>query len=368
MAADYYQTLGVDRGASQEEIKKAFRKKAHQYHPDKQGGDAEKFKELNTAYQVLSNADKRKQYDQFGANFEQPGGGAGPQWSDFAGGFGGAGGQQFDFGDLSDLFGGAFGFGGAGGQRAQKAQDIQVAVEIDFQEAYHGLERDIELYKQISCDTCHGSGAEPGSKVETCSTCKGSGQIKRVQNTVFGGIQVASTCDTCRGTGEMISKPCHRCAGHGVRKDNEKIHIKIPAGIDNGQTLKFASKGEAGGRGLQSGDLYVVIRLKADRHFTREADDILTKVSVPYTTLALGGDVSVPTMEGSVRLKIPAGTESGKVFILRGKGFPKLSGRGKGDELITVNVIVPDKLTKRQKELLEELDQQFRADSKKKGW
>ncbi len=368
MAADYYQTLGVDRGASQEEIKKAFRKKAHQFHPDKQGGDAEKFKELNTAYQVLGDEKKRQQYDQFGANFDQPGGGAGQQWGGFSSGFGGAGGQQFDFGDLGDLFGGAFGFGGGGGQRAQRAQDIQVALEIDFSEAYQGVERNIELYKQVHCDTCQGSGAEPGSKIETCTTCKGSGQVKRVQNTVFGGIQMSSPCGTCHGTGEMISKPCHRCSGQGVRKDNEKISIKIPAGIDNGQTLKFAGKGEAGSRGLESGDLYLIIRLKADKRFTRQTDNLLTSVAVPFTTLTLGGDVAVPTMEGSVRLKIPAGTPSGKVFILHSKGFPKLSGRGKGDELITVNVIVPEKLTKRQKELLEELDQQFKADNKKKSW
>lgn len=364
MPADYYQILGVDRGASQDEIKKAFRKKAHEFHPDKQGGDAEKFKELNTAYQVLGNEEKRQQYDQFGAGFDQPGAGGGQQWSDFAGGFGG---QQFDFGDLGDLFGGAFGFGG-GGQRPRKAQDIQVAVEIDFSEAYHGVERQIELYKHVACDTCHGSGAEPGSQISDCPTCKGTGQVKRVQNTIFGSMQVASVCDTCHGTGQKITKPCHRCSGQGIRKDNEKISIKIPAGIDNGQTLKFAGKGEAGAHGLQSGDLYLVIRLKADKNFTRQQDDLLTEVSVPFTTLVLGGEVSVPTMEGSVRLKIPAATPSGKVFILRSKGFPRLSGRGKGDELITVNVIVPEKLSKKQKELLEELDQQFKADNKKKNW
>ncbi|MFH0873669.1 MAG: molecular chaperone DnaJ [Candidatus Komeilibacteria bacterium] len=365
MAADYYKVLGVERNASQDDIKRAFRRLAHEHHPDKQGGNADKFKEINTAYQVLGNAEKRQQYDQFGAGFDQPGGGAGGfNW----GGAGAQGySQQFDFGDIGDIFGDMFGFGSNRSNRRSGAQDIQMEIAIGFREAYQGLEQEVNLYKNVSCHSCGGTGAEAGSKVEQCSVCKGNGRVRKVQNTMLGAIQVETICTNCQGTGEHITKPCKKCGGVGLMKEQESFRLKIPAGIRDGQTLRFAGKGERLTKEGGAGDLYVVIRVSKDTTFDRDEDNLLVKVNVPFTTLALGGEVAVPTIEGSVRLKVPAGTASGKVFSLKNKGFTKLSGRGSGDLLITVNVVVPDKLTKKQKELLEELDKQFGAE-RKKSW
>ncbi len=364
MAKDYYQILGIDKSATAEEIKKAFRRLAHQHHPDKQGGDEAKFKEINGAYQVLSDPEKRQQYDQYGSAFEQTGGAQGFNWQDFQS----AGGAQgFDFGNVSDLFGDFFSFGGAGGGRQgrNRAADIHMDQEIEFKESFEGVSRIVSLYKNASCDRCSGSGAEPGTKVSQCTICKGNGRVRRVQNTMLGAMQVETVCANCQGTGEKIETPCKHCGGSGLERKQEEFTFTIPAGIDAGQTLRFSGKGQAGSKGQTAGDLYLTIHVRPHRDFQRQGADILTSVSVPFTTLTLGGEVSVPTMEGAVRLKIPAGTESGKQFILKQKGFTKLNARGRGDELVQVNVAIPTKLTKKQKELLEQLDQQLQG---KKGW
>ncbi len=365
MAVDYYQILGVDKNASHDDIKRAFRRLAHEHHPDKQGGNADKFKEINTAYQVLSNSEKRQQYDQFGAGFDQPGGGAGGfNWNNAGGqGFGGFN-QQFDFGDMGDIFGDMFGFGGGRSSKRSGAQDIQMEMPISFRQSYEGVEEQISLYRNVSCHTCSGSGAEPGSKIEQCSVCKGSGRVRKVQNTMLGNIQLESVCSTCQGTGERITKPCKKCGGVGLEKEQERLTIKVPAGIRDGQTLRFAGKGERLNKESNAGDLYIIIRVESDKVFTRQEDDLLVSIGIPFTTLALGGEVAVPTMEGSLRLKVPAGTPSGKTFSLKHKGFTKLTGRGAGDQLVTVNVTVPDKLNKKEKELLEQLDREIQPKKK----
>lgn len=366
MSKDYYKVLGVDKKASEADIKKAYRKLAHEHHPDKTNGNADKFKEINEAYQVLGNKEKRSQYDQFGSTFQQAGGGAS------AGGFNWGGFQQqgfngnADFGDLGDIFGDFFGFGRAGRGRSNRGSDIEVELEIDFNESYFGGDKNISLYKNSVCSKCNGNGAEPGSKIEQCSTCKGSGKIRRVQNTMLGAMQVESACPSCDGRGQKATDPCRSCGGSGIEKKKEEFTISIPAGIGNGQSIKFSGRGEAMAHGGQSGDLYISFRVRPDRRFVRKGDDILVETDVSYATLSAGGEVKVPTVDGSVRLKIPAGTQSGKVFILRSKGFNRIHGRGRGDELVTVNVIVPTKLTKRQKELIEELERELGG--KKKAW
>jgi molecular chaperone DnaJ len=370
MAKDYYDILGVSKNATQDEIKKAYRKLAHQYHPDKAGGNEEKFKEINAAYQVLSKTDKRKQYDQFGSGFEQAGAGAGAggfSWEDFsrAGGggpFGGGFQQQnveFDMGDLGDVFGDLFGFGRRGrSQRTRQASpgnDIQTEMNIEFREAVFGAEKVIDLYKNVLCKHCSGNGAEPGTKIETCKTCGGNGQVEQVQRTILGALRSVVVCPDCRGEGKKVSKKCKQCHGEGRVKESERIKVKIPAGISEGETIRLAGKGEAGLKGMTSGDLYITLRVTPDPEFKREGDDIFSETEISFSQAALGDKISVNTLDSEVMLKIPAGTQSGKVFKLKEKGVPHLRTRGRGDHLVTVNVMTPSKLSRKQKQLLEEL-------------
>lgn len=373
MAKDYYNILGVAKGASAEDIKKAYRKLAHQHHPDKSGGDETKFKEINEAYQVLGNTEKRQQYDQYGQTFEQAQrqggfGGGGFSWEDIARGagggagpFGGAGqqGAEFDFGNLGDIFGDLFGFGGssrsARGRQARTGQDIETAMEIDFREAVFGADKIIELYKNVICPHCAGNGAEPGTKITTCKTCGGSGQVVRIQRTILGNMQSVGVCPECHGEGKIASKKCPECHGQGRVKTTETIKVKIPAGISEGQTIRLSGKGEAGLHGAPPGDLYINLRVKADPDFTRESDNILSNVEISFSQAALGDKIPVLTLDGEVMLKIPAGIQSGKVLRLENKGVPHLNSRGRGDHLVTIKVITPTHLSRKQKELLEEL-------------
>jgi molecular chaperone DnaJ len=361
MSKDYYHILGVNKNASQEEIKRAFRKLAHQYHPDKSKGNEEKFKEINEAYQVLSDSHKRFQYDQYGQTFEQAqaqGGFHGfrdfRDFSSFTDAFQGAG---FDFADLGldDIFGDLFGFGGRRERRPRRGQDIQTEMTIDFKEAAFGSEKNIQLEKNIACPHCHGLGIEPGSKMIICSSCQGTGQKEQTQRTIFGAFRTVTTCPDCQGQGEKAEKNCSKCHGRGIIKDRKVLKIKIPAGIDEGQSLRLAGEGQAGAKGASAGDLYIIFHIKPHPKFTRQRNDILSEQEISFTSAALGAKIEIETLEGKVKLKIPAGTQPGRVFRLRNKGIPYLHGQGRGDQMVQVKIKVPEKLTKRQKELLEEL-------------
>lgn len=360
---DYYDILGVSKGASQDEIKRAFRKKAHEYHPDKGGGDEAKFKEVNEAYQVLSRPERRKQYDQFGTTFDQQGGGF--RREDFGTGFdpfrqGGFRSENgnFDFGDLGDIFGDIFGMGRRAGTRTRRVtrgEDIEMEMEVDFKEAVFGTEKTVELYKTIICDKCDGTGAEPGSKVTTCSVCQGSGQIDQVQRTILGQIRTQAVCADCQGEGKTFAKKCTQCRGSGTVRANKRIRVKIPAGIDNRQSIRLSGEGEAGLKGGPAGDLFITVVIRPDKEFTRDGDNILSQAKINFAQAALGDKIKVNTLEGEGYLKIPAGTQSGKVFKLKGKGVPHLNSRGRGDQLIEIIVKTPEKLSRKQKKLLEEL-------------
>jgi molecular chaperone DnaJ len=363
MSKDYYNILGVDKGASQDDIKKAFRKKAHEYHPDKPHGDEAKFKEINEAYQVLGDANKRAQYDRFGSNFEQAQGAGGfhgfegfRDFSGFAQGFGGQNGVEFDLNDLGDMFGGMFGFGGGGrSKRQSRGQDLEMTLTIEFEEAVFGIEKEIQLKRMKACSRCHGNGAEPGTSIDTCPTCHGTGRVTRVQRTILGNIQTQTVCSACHGEGKVPSKKCSKCDGLGATKEIETLTVKIPAGIDNGQSIRLVGQGEAGPRGAAAGDLYLRIRVNPSKRFVREGDNILSKIDITIVQATLGAKVPVMTVDGEVTLKIPEGTQSGKVFILRDRGVPKLNGRGRGDHLVTVIVKTPTGLNRQQRKLLEEL-------------
>ncbi len=364
MSKDYYKTLGVDKGASQDEVKKAFRKLAHQYHPDKQSGNETKFKEINEAYQVIGNPEKRKQYDQFGADFAQQGGfGGGMNWDDFmrqarqgGGGFGGFGGQgvEFDLGDIfGDMFGGAF--GGGRSRRRSRGSDIEMKLDIDFKEAAFGAEKQVELYKTTSCKHCHGDGAEPGSKIKTCSTCGGQGVVERVQQTILGAMRTQVTCPECRGQGQKPEKTCSECTGTGVTKQSTKLNVKIPAGIDDGQAIRLTGEGEATAYGGQTGDLYIRMNVKSSKDFKRSGTDIHSTATIAFSQAALGTKIDVKTLDGEVEVKIPAGIQSGKVLKLKNKGVPVLGHSDRGDHLITVEVHTPTKLSKKEKQLYKQL-------------
>jgi len=363
MGKDYYKILGVEKTASEEEIKQAFRKLAHKHHPDKEGGDEAKFKEINEAYQVLGNAQKRQQYDQFGSTFDQQGGfGGGMNWEDFMrqarGGFAGGNMGGFDFGgiDLGDIFGDIFGFGG-GGRRApreSRGQDIQIEMQISLHDAAFGFKKTIELYKHIKCPHCKGDLAEPGSKVETCNTCKGQGQIMRVQRTFIGNIQTSSICPDCHGQGKKIHEPCHECRGQGIVKKKEEIEINIPAGIEDGATIRYSGQGEAGAKGGRVGDLYVRVDIRPERNFERHGADLLTRKKISFIQAILGDKVDIQTLDGEVSLKIPAGTQPGTKLRLKDKGMTKFERRDRGDLYVEIEVEIPDNLSRAQRKLLEE--------------
>jgi len=362
MAGDYYKILGISKGASDDEIKKAYRKLAHKYHPDKSGGDEKKFKEINEAYQVLSDKSKRAQYDQFGQTFEGgagPGGGAGG--FDFSGfqGFGGQnnGGFEFDFGEgggFGDIFSDIFG-GGRNGGRKKAGRDIQVDVEISFEEMVRGAKREFDLYKKVECDLCQGTGGAPGAKEETCPTCKGSGKIQKTVSSFLGSFSQVSTCQNCQGSGKIFSKKCNKCGGDGRVKENRKISVDIPAGISSGQTISVQGQGEAGEQGARSGDLYVNVFVRPHNEFKREGNNIISVKHISFSQATLGDKISVETIDGSVTMKVPAGTQSGELFRIRDKGVPALRGSSRGDHLVKIIVDIPKKLSREQKNLIEDL-------------
>ena len=360
MSKDYYKILGVDKGATAEEIKKAFKKLAMEHHPDKPGGNEAKFKEINEAYQILGDQEKRAKFDQFGSDFESQGGwsGAGGSWEDFMNNFRAQGGGQGDFGgiDLGDIFGSAFGFGGGGrGARQSRGRDIQVDVELDFKEAAFGVERELNFRKQSTCDVCSGSGSEPGSKVETCSQCRGQGQVTQQQRTMFGIMQAVVTCPTCQGRGKKSSVNCKHCGGDGILSKNVSLKVKIPAGIDNGESIRLSGHGEAAPHGAGSGDLYVRVRLKPNKLYHREGFDVFSDLEINFSQAVLGDKVEVETIDGPVNLVIPEGIESGQLIKIRGKGITHLGRSTRGDHLVKVKIRVPKRISRQAKKLLEEL-------------
>jgi molecular chaperone DnaJ len=351
---DYYEILGVSKTATESEIKSAFRKKAKECHPDLHPGDKAKeaeFKELNEAAEVLSDADKRAKYDQYGhAAFDPSMGGQDP--------FGGAGFGGFgDFGDiLGQMFGG--GFGGFGGGQTRNGpipgDDIRYNLTISFEEAAFGVEKEITIPREEICETCHGSGAKPGTEPVTCKTCNGTGQVRTQQSTILGSFTSTRPCTACKGTGKVIADPCQDCRGSGRVRKNLKKTVKIPAGIDNGQSLCLRGMGSAGHRGGPAGDLYVTISVRSHKQFQRKGFDLYLEMPISYTMAALGGSLTVPTLKESVKYQIPAGTQTGSTYRLREQGIQRLNASGKGDLLVTVTVEVPKHLTDEQKRLLEQ--------------
>jgi molecular chaperone DnaJ len=362
---DYYEVLGVGKSASADEIKKAFRKAAVQHHPDKEGGDETKFKEINEAYEVLKDQQKRQRYDQFGhAGVGGAAGGGGGGGNPFEG-FGGFGGQNvhFDFGDggLGDIFGQFFG-GQSAGRGPRRGRDIETNLTLTFEQAVFGVEENITLDMDDECSHCHGSTVEPGYSMKTCPTCKGAGQQTRVMNTVFGPIQQAVTCDTCKGKGKIPEKVCSVCRGKGTERRKQTIKLKVPAGIDDGATIRLKERGEAVGDGAR-GDLYVHIRVKAHKRFTREGDIVLSEEHISMIDAALGIEIEVETVDGTVLMKVPAGTQSGTDFKLSGHGVPHLRADSRGPHIVSIIVDTPTKLSKKQKELLEQF-----GGAKKRGF
>lgn len=356
---DYYQVLGVTKSASEDEIKKAFHKLAHKYHPDK-GGDEKKFKEINEAYQVLSNKEKRNQYDQFGRVFDggMPGGNQG-QGFDFNWAWGNQNqNQEFDFGDLSDVFEDFLGFGGRRTTRKdnKKGKDIQVDIEIPLERTLKETVEKINLAKTVVCHRCKGNGAEPGTKIKECFSCRGTGQVQQVKKTFLGSYTTVTVCPSCQGEGTSPEKPCNVCRGQGRIKGEETIDVFIPAGIDTNQVIKIEGKGEAGKKGGKTGNLYVRIFVKKHNIFERREDDLYTLVQIGFSQAAMGDEIEVSTLEGTkILLNIPAGTESEKVFKISGKGIPHFGGYGRGNLYVELKIKTPKKLSRKQKELLEQL-------------
>ena len=360
---DYYEILGVAKSASADEIKKAFRKAAVKHHPDKEGGDETKFKEIGEAYEVLKDPSKRQRYDQFGhAGVGGDGGGGAGGGNPFGGGFGGQN-VHFDFGDggLGDIFGQFFGGGGQADRGPKRGRDVETSITLSFEKAIFGVEEKIELTMDDECSHCHGSTVEPGHSMKTCPTCKGAGQQTRVMNTIFGQIQQAVTCETWQGKGKVPEKVCSVCKGKGTERRTQSIALKIPAGIDDGSTIRLRERGEAVGGGAR-GDLYVHVRVKAHKKFTREGDIILSEEHISMVEAALGTEIDVETVDGDVRMKVPAGTQSGTDFKLSQHGVPHMRSTVRGPHIVSVIVDTPTKLSKKQKELLEQF-----AGAKKRG-
>lgn len=352
---DYYEVLGVAKGASEADIKKAFKKLARKYHPDLNRDNPkaaeEKFKEVNEAYGVLSDPEKRQQYDQFGhAAFDGASGGPG------GGGFGGFGGFGGGSGGFDDIFDAFFGGGSARQRRngPERGADLRYDLEISFEEAAFGKEAELTVPRTEACEVCHGTGAAPGTEPETCPECKGSGQVQHVQNTPFGRMVNTRTCGRCGGTGKIVKTPCRECNGSGEKKVRRKIRVKIPAGVDEGSRIRVSGGGESGRRGGSSGDLYVYIFVRPHKLFRRDGTDVLCEVPISFVQAALGDTVEVPTLDGKVDMKVPAGVQSGTVLRLKGRGIPYLRGSGRGDQHVRMKVLTPQKLSARQKELLKE--------------
>ena len=364
---DYYQVLGVDKSASADDIKKAYRKLAMKYHPDRNPGDKsaeEKFKEVGEAYEVLSDADKRSRYDSYGfagvdPNFNPNAGGG------FGGGFGGAG---FDFGDIfGDFFGGGTSSRSASQNAPRRGENVMARLELTFEEAAFGCEKEVSAPRIENCPTCHGTGSADG-KIETCSRCHGTGQEQVVQSFMGMRMQTATTCSQCGGRGKIIKTPCSTCKGKGKVRKNNRVKVTVPAGIDNGQTLRVRSEGCVGANGGPNGDLLVEVRVRAHETFVRDGYDIRCAVPISFTQAALGAEIQVPTLEGNVPYTIPEGTQTGKEFVIRDKGIPELNNsRRRGNLRFTVVVETPTKLTREQKELLRKLDGSLEKNNSPKG-
>ncbi len=357
---DYYEVLGVERNADADTIKKAYRKAAIKYHPDKNPGDKEaeeKFKEAAEAYDVLSNEDKRARYDRYG--HAGMGGAAGGGYGGFSGGFSGGGFTMDDiFEQFGDIFGGAFGGGGRSRSRVNRGGDIRVTMRLTLQEVAEGVTKKLKLNKTVTCDKCGGSGAKDASSIVTCPECKGSGYVITVQNSFFGRMQTQSVCPTCGGSGRTIKDKCSKCGGEGTERGQEIVEVKIPAGIAEGMAVTVRGKGNAARRGGVSGDLIVVIEEEHNPELIRDGNDLIHNMNITVTTALLGGEVEVPTIDGKVRIKIAPGTHAGKVLRLRGKGLPDVNGYGRGDIMVVVDITIPDELTKEERKIIEQLAEQ----------
>lgn len=346
---DYYEVLGVSRNASQDDLKAAFRRLARQYHPDvsQEPNAEERFKEINEAYAVLSDADRRAAYDRFG----------------HAGVRGPSGAPDFtvDFSDFADIFGDLFGFGSFGRSAARsrnaprRGADLQYHLELDFEEAVFGVEKEIQIIRDENCSRCNGSGAEPGSSPIRCSSCNGAGEVRQVRQTILGSMVQVSTCPQCGGKGETIGSPCSICQGRGIQRMTRRKVVSIPAGVDTGTQIRLAGEGQPGVNGGPNGNLYVAIQVKSHKFFRRREYDILLDLNINIAQATLGAEVDVPTVDGAEKLRIPAGTQPGKVLHLRGKGVPKLRGSGRGDQVVVVNVEIPSRLSADQRQLFEQL-------------
>lgn len=349
---DYYEVLGVSRGASEDEIKKAYKKMARKYHPDLNPDNKEaeeKFKEVNEAYEVLSDADKKARYDQYGHAGVDPNFGAGG----FGGGFDGS----FDFGDLGDIFGSFFGGGFGGGRRTnpnapQRGESIRMSIAISFEEAAFGCEKAVTVERYETCDTCHGNGCAPGTSPEVCPDCHGTGTVQVRRQTPMGVFATSSPCPKCGGKGRIIHQPCKDCRGSGMVRKKKTIQASIPAGIDNGQTISIRGQGNAGKNGGPAGDLLITITVRPHELFRREGTSVLCEAPITFTQAVLGAELEIPTIDGKVKYTLPEGTQSGTTFRLKGKGIPSINGRGRGDQYVTVYIETPKNLNKEQKEAL----------------
>ncbi len=368
---DYYEVLGVNKNATEDEIKKAYRKLAKKYHPDANPDNKEeaeaKFKEVNEAYENLSDPQKRKMYDQFGHNGPQGFGGQGGPFGQ--GGYYSYSSSGFDnfgdFGDLGDIFSSIFGGGFGGGRTSSskrngpsKGADLNVRMEITFEQAYSGVEKEIVITRDEECNVCHGTGAKPGTSPIKCPTCHGTGQVTQVQNTILGQMQTTRTCSACHGTGEIINEPCENCRGKGTVRKQPKIKVKIPAGIDDNQTVVLRGEGEPGKKGGAKGDLYITVKVKRHSIFTRKGNNVLCEIPITITQATLGAELEIPMVDGSKeKYKIPEGTQTGSKFNIRNKGFKSINSNSTGDFIFTVTVQTPKKLSKEQRELLVKLAQ-----------
>ena len=341
---DYYEVLGIGRNATDEEIKRAFRKLAFKHHPDHnhQDGAEERFKEVNEAYEALSDPDKRAAYDRFGHGGAE--------------GFFGRGFEGFDFGGFGDIFDAFFGGATTATRQApRRGADLHCNIAITFEEAAFGYEKEITISRTENCSLCHGVGARPGSQPSRCPNCNGTGQVRRVQQSIFGRFTNIATCSRCHGEGRIITDPCPQCRGTGVEKRQRSILVKIPGGVDDSSQIRLSGEGEAGVRGGSAGNLYISLSVKPHEFFIRDNDNVLYELPINFAQAALGTEVQIPTLDGKIKLKVPAGSQTGKVFHLKGQGIPHLRRNGRGDQLVTLFVVTPEKLSGRQRQLFQEL-------------
>ena len=364
---DYYEVLGIQKGASEPEIKKAYRKLAKENHPDLNPGDkaAEaRFKEINEAYEILSDSDKRARYDQFGFA------GVDPNYAAQNGGYGGGFDGGFDFGDLGDIFGSFFGGGFGGGSTRtrngpQRGESLRMALTITFEEAAFGCEKEVSLERVEQCETCKGTGAAPGTSPETCSNCGGTGAVQQRRQTPMGVFATTSPCPRCGGKGKIVSTPCKDCGGNGQVRKRKTVKVSIPAGIDNGQIISLRGQGNAGKNGGPAGDLQIVVSVQPHQLFRRDGSDVYCDAPITFTQAVLGGELEIPTIDGKVKYDIPEGTQTGTTFRLRGKGIPNVNGRGRGDQFVTVHIETPRNLTREQKDALRKFSETLKESNYK---